>query len=115
MLAILHECNLFIAIYKTAFEHLQDLNNTTEIRIILNSQIRLFLEEGADCRRNNLLIVDKAAIIILDKYDRASFRDIVFVFQRSENNTSIFQNINSIIAVYMSLYYVLFFLYGDLR
>ena len=64
--AMLYECNPFIAIYKTAFERLQDPGNSPEIRLILNPQMRLLLEEGADRRRNNLPTADQVAIIIPD-------------------------------------------------
>lgn len=112
--AMLYECNLFIAIYKTTFERLQDPGNSPDIRIILNPQMRLLLEKGADCRRNNLPTADEIAIIIPDEYDRASFRDIVLACRQSENDAPIFQNISSTTAAYMPLHYVLLFPCGDL-
>lgn len=111
---MLYECNPFIAIYKTAFERLQDPGNSPDIRIILNLQMRLLLEEGADRRRNNLPTADEVAIIISDEYDRASFRDIVLACRQSENDAPIFQNISSTTAAYMPLHYVLLFPCGDL-
>lgn len=110
-----YECNLFIAIYKTAFDCLQDPDNAAEIRIILNPQIHLLLEEGADCHYNNLSTADEVAIIIPDEYDRASFCDIVLACRRSKNNALIFQNISSTTVAYMPLHYVLFFPCRDLR
>lgn len=42
--------------------------------------MRFFLEKNADYYGNNLFIIDKIAIIFLDKYNRASFCDIVFAY-----------------------------------
>ena len=39
--------------------------------------MRLILEAGTDCRRENFLISNKVAVIILDKYGNANFHDIV--------------------------------------
>ena len=77
--------------------------------------MHLFLEEEADCWRNNLSTIDKIAIIIPNKYNRASFQNIILIYWQSENNVSIFQNISTIRATYMSLHYMLLFPYGDLR
>ena len=41
--------------------------------------MRLILEASTDWHRENLLISDKVAVIILDKYNDVGFRDIVFV------------------------------------
>lgn len=109
-----HECNPLITIYKTAFERLQDLDNAAEIQIILNPQMSLLLEKEADWCCNNLPNVDEVVIIISDKFNTASFCDIIFACQYSENNISIFQNISFTTAAYMPFYYILFFLYGDL-
>ena len=44
-------------------------NTTGKIRILLNPQMMLLLEMGANWCRSNLPTVDKIAIIILDKYN----------------------------------------------
>lgn len=77
MSTILHECNLFITINKTAFEYLQDLNNIAEMWIILNPHMCLLLKQGADRCHNNLPTIDKFEIIIPNEDGRASFCDIV--------------------------------------
>ena len=41
--------------------------------------MRLILEASTNRRYKNLLISDKVAIIILNKYNDAGFRDIVFI------------------------------------
>ena len=40
--------------------------------------MRLILEASTDWRRENLLISNKVAVIILDEYSDASFHNIVF-------------------------------------
>ena len=41
--------------------------------------MRLILKASTDYRRKNLLISNKVAVIILDEYSDAYFRDIVLV------------------------------------
>ena len=41
--------------------------------------MRLILETSINYRHKNLLISNKVAIIILDKYSDASFCDIIFI------------------------------------
>ena len=67
---MLYDCNLFIDIYKTAAERIQTPPNISEeIRVILNPQMKLLLELGADRRRSNLPIANEVAIIIPDEYN----------------------------------------------
>ena len=47
--------------------------------------MRLILEAGADCRYKNLLISNEVAVIILDEYGDACFRDIVLVERCAPN------------------------------
>ena len=69
--------NPFITLYQTARERLQAQPGTAPSRIVLNPQLRLILEAGADRRRENLPTSDEVAVIIPDEYSDASFRDIV--------------------------------------
>lgn len=71
--------------------------------------MRLHLEKKADYHCNNLFTADEVAIIILDKYNRANFCNIILAYQHLENNIPKFQNISSIIVAYIPLHYVLFF------
>lgn len=67
---ILYSCNPFINIYKTAADRIQflNINRAEEIHVILNPQMKLLLELGADCRCRNLPTTDEVAIIIPDEY-----------------------------------------------
>lgn len=113
---VLHGCNPFINIYKTATERIQSLNNNgmEEIRVILNPQMKLLLELGADSRRSNLPTTDEVAMVIPDKYQQGGFRDIVLAYRSPENNNNQYHTISSNSAAYMPLHYVLFFPRGDL-
>lgn len=76
--------------------------------------MKFFLKKKVDYCHNNLLTINKVAIIIPDKYDKASFQDIILAHWHPKANNSVFQTISLTIADYMSLYYILFFLYEDL-
>ena len=66
---MLHNLNPFIGLYKTASEALRENAATTDnLRIVLNPQIRLIIEAGADRRRSNLPTSDEIAGIIPDEY-----------------------------------------------
>ena len=75
--------------------------------------MRLILEASADQCRKNLLISDEVAIIIPDKYNDASFCNIVFVEHTTPNKPLQYCCISSAHAAYMLLHYVLLFPYGD--
>jgi hypothetical protein len=49
------------------------------LRIILNPRMRLIIEKGADCRRENLPTVNKVVVLIPDELDDARPRDLVLV------------------------------------
>ena len=51
----------------------------TLLWIILNPQMRLILEASTDYCRENLLISNEVAVIILNKYGDADFYNIVFI------------------------------------
>ena len=105
--------NPFIALYQTARERLQAQPVTTPSRIILNPQMQLILEAGANRRRKNLLTSDEVAVIIPDEYGNASFRDIVLAERYTPNEQPRYCRINSTHAAYMPLHYVLLFPRGD--
>jgi len=75
--------------------------------------MQLILEAGADWRRKNLLISDEVAVIILDEYGDAGFRDIVFVERNTPNKPLWYSCISLAYTVYIPLYYILLFLCGD--
>ena len=114
---MLHEINPFISIYKTALERLQHQENQGEdVRIILNPQLRLVLEAGADRRRYNLPTAEEVAMIVPvgSEWADPSFRDIILATRLTEGAANNFTTINPTHAVYMPLHYVLMFPRGDL-
>lgn len=109
----LHEVNPYIQIYKTARKRFETIAlEESEIRVVLNPQLRLIIETGADRRRENLPTSDEIAIIIPDEYEEADFRDIVLAKRTGINNNN-FSIINPNHASYMALHYVLLFPYGN--
>ena len=75
--------------------------------------MRLILEAGANWRYKNLLISNKVAVIILDEYGDASFRDIVLIERYIPNKPLRYYHINLAHAVYIPLHYVLLFPYSN--
>ena len=73
---MLHEDarNPFIGIYRTAAAIFRERSTGT---VILNPQLRLVLEDGADRRRENLPVGDEIAVLIPDEVSEPSFRDIL--------------------------------------
>jgi hypothetical protein len=105
-------CNLFISLYKTVYECLQQQDQ--HLQILLNPQMHLIVETSADRCCKNLLTANKVAVIILNEYTEASCRDILLavcnpVYRQSHLKKALVTN-----AAYMLLYYVLLFLRGDL-
>ena len=85
----------------------------TLLQIILNLQMRLILEVSTNCRRKNLLISNKVAVIILNKYSDASFRNIILIKYNMPNKPPQYCYINLVYTVYILLYYVLLFPYSN--
>lgn len=107
---MLQNCNLFIHIYKTAAERIQSHTDLRDkICVILNSQMRLLLEIGADKRQSNLPTANEVAIIIPNKYSQKKFCNIVLACQNPENNGNPYYIISFNLATYIPLYYILFF------
>ena len=75
--------------------------------------MRLILEVNTNCRCKNLLINNKVAVIILDKYIDASFCDIILAERCAPNKQLQYYYINLIYTAYMPLYYILLFPHGD--
>jgi hypothetical protein len=77
--------------------------------------MQLILKINANRRRNNLFTSNKIiAIIINNEYDLFYERDIVFTKRRDEIEQSYLRRINQNHVAYMSLHYVLLFLYNEL-
>ena len=75
--------------------------------------MRLILKANTNWYHKNLLISNKVAIIILDKYNNASFRDIVFLKYTTPNKPLRYCRINLVYTIYMPLYYILLFPRGN--
>ena len=113
---MLHECNPYIEIYRTAKERLEDMpQEVGDLRVVLNPQLQLLMEAGADKRRYNLPTSNEVAMIIGDEYCEAGFRDIVLPSRNSgHGERPHFTTINPNHGSYMPLHYVLLFPNGEL-
>ena len=76
--------------------------------------MKLLLKLGVDDCCGNLSTKYEVAIIILDEYKQGEFRDIVLAYQNSKNNHNQYHTIDSNLAAYILLHYILFFPYRDL-
>ena len=108
---MLMECNPFIALYRTAHERFADYAGQS--RLLLNPQMRLVVEQGADRRRENLPTSDEVAVIIPDEFAGGSRRDIVLAVRDPARNGPHLTRVHVTHAAYMPLHYVLLFPYGD--
>ena len=75
--------------------------------------MRLILEASANYRRENLLISNEVAVIILDEYGNAYFRNIMLIECCTPNKQPQYYRINLTHTVYIPLYYVLLFPRGN--
>ena len=112
---MLQESNPLIRLYLTARERLAEISEMEEnCRLILNPQLRLVVERGADRRRENLPMADEVAMILPEEYGSEGFRDIVLARRvNGENVGTSFTLINPNHALYLPLHYVLLFPYGE--
>ena len=108
---IIQTCgNPFIQFYKTAQETLeQHEQEQGRIRVLLNPQMRLVLEQGADQRRSNLPTSTEVSVFIPDEASAPGTRDIVLAQRYTDPEQSRFVKINRSHAAYMPLHYVLLF------
>ena len=101
--------------YLTAKERFAALEaQEPNFRIILDPQLSLIVETGADLRRENLPTANEIAIILPEEYGSKGFRDLVLA-QRSNGEaiSNGFSTINPNHALYLPLHYVLLFPYGE--
>jgi hypothetical protein len=103
--------NPFITVYKTAYERLA--SQQTDFRILLNPQMRLIMESGANRCHENLLTSNEVIAIIPDEYTDASRRDLVLTVREAGRDRPQIHIVNVTHATYMPLHYVLLFLYSD--
>ena len=70
---MLHDCNPFIAIYKTADERLQVQSNVTgPLQMVLSPKMELVIHLGADRQWENLPTSNEVTAIIPDEYKDGS-------------------------------------------
>ena len=75
--------------------------------------MKLVMETGANWRRENLLISNEVALIVLNKYEGACFRDILLTERNGNGQIPTYQHISATHAAYMPLHYVLLFIRGE--
>ena len=112
---MLHQSNPLIQIYLTAGERFAAISGAKDnCRLILNPQLRLIVERGADRRRENLPTADEVSMILPEEYGSEGFRDIVLARRvNGEDVVNAFTPINPNHALYLPLHYVLLFPYGE--
>jgi PIF1-like helicase/Helitron helicase-like domain at N-terminus len=109
---MLREVNPFIAQFRTAAEIIEE-DITAEMRLLLNPQLRLIIEQGSDRRRTNLPTTSEIAVIIPNEFEGASFRDIVLYSRSSGHEQHSLRRIHPSHPAYMALAYPILFPYGD--
>ena len=112
---MLQESNPLLQLYLTANERLAEIRGAeASYRLILNPQLSLVVERGADRRRENLPTADEVSMILPEEYGREGFRDIVLAKRvDGEEVSNAFTLINPNHALYLPLHYVLLFPYGE--
>ena len=112
---MLHQSNPLIQIYLTVREGFAEISGTEDnCRLILNPQLHLIVERGADRRRENLPTADEVSTILPEEYGSEGCRDIVLARRvNGEDVVSAFTHINPNHALYFPLHYVLLFPYRE--
>ena len=112
---MLHESNPLIQIYLTARERFAAISQAEDnCRLILNPQLRLIVERGADRGQENLPTADEVSMILPEEYGSEGFRDIVLARRvNGEEMENAFTLINPNHALNLPLHYVLLFPYGE--
>ena len=111
---VIYDVNPFIRMYKTAREVL-DAHPvvSSPLEVVLDPQLRLLIQRGADRRRENLPISEEIAVIIADEWDKPSFRDTVLAKRHPDHANDYLMRTEPSNASYMPLCYPLLFPYGD--
>ena len=103
---MLQESNPLIQLYLTARERFAEIGETEDnCRLILNPQLPLVVERGADLRRENLPMADEVSMILPEEYGSEGFRDIILA--RRVNGQDVgnsFTRINPNHALYLPLH-----------
>ena len=113
---ILYICNFFIFLYKIAYEFLQiNFIFNNDLRIVLNSQIKLIIKTKTNRRQINFFINDKMIVIIFNEYEAINLRDIVLIERRNNSKIIKIYRIHQNYVIYMSLYYVFLFFFDEYK
>jgi hypothetical protein len=75
--------------------------------------MHLILESGADRCYKNLPTSNEVTVLIPDEYTDTSRRNLVLIVRKAGYEYLQIYTVNIIYIVYISLYYVLLFPYGD--
>ena len=112
---MLQGSNPLIQLYLTARERFAAISEVEDnCRLILNPQLLLIVERGADRRRENLPTADEVSMILPEEYGSEGFRDIVQARRiNGEEMENTFTIMNPNHALYLPLHYVLLFPYGE--
>jgi hypothetical protein len=108
---MLTDHNPFIRMYKTARERLAA--QTGPFWLILNPQMHLVLQSGADRRRENLPTSTELAGILPDEFVDESRRDVLLAVREPSRHGPQLHQVPVTHAAYMPLHYVLLFPYGE--
>lgn len=108
---LLHQSNPFILIYRTARERWAQ--TAGQASLLLNPQLSLILEEGADRRRANLPVADEVAAVVPYESATTGYRDIVLAARGPQGQEQYFRRIHAHHAAYLPLAYPLMLPYGD--
>ena len=112
---MLQRSNPLIQLYLTAREQYAKLSEEGgDARLILNPQLCLVVERGADRRRENLPRGDEVAMILPEEYGEQGMRDIVLAKRVNGEDVGALTLINPNHALYLPLHYVLLFPNGEL-
>jgi len=107
---MLQRSNPLIQLYLTARERYAEISEEgSDARLILNPQLRLVVERGADRRCENLPTADEVSMILPEVYGDQGMRDIVLARTLDEEDVESFTLINPNHAVYLPLHYFLLF------
>ena len=112
---MLQRSNPLIQLYLSAREQYAKISEEGgDACLILNPQLSLVVERGADRRRENLATGDEVAMILPEEYSEQGMRDIVLGKSPNREDVGAFTIINPNHALYLPLHYVLLFPNGEL-
>ena len=111
---MLYNCYFLIFLYKTANEFLQ-INSifNNDLRIVLNSQMKLIMKIKTDRHRANFFTNDEMIVIIFNEYKAIDSRDIILTERRNDSKIIKIHRIHQNHVIYMSLHYVFLFFFDE--